>query len=51
MSKWLEGPSNGWSAIDYGIPAMLETVARLRDAKVTPVGAGRNLKKRSLRRS
>jgi Bacterial capsule synthesis protein PGA_cap len=31
-------------AIDYGKPAMLETAARLRDAKVTPVGAGRNLK-------
>ncbi len=31
-------------AIDYGKPAMLETVARLRDANVTPVGAGRNLK-------
>lgn len=31
-------------AIDYGKPAMLETVARLRAAKVTPVGAGENLK-------
>jgi poly-gamma-glutamate capsule biosynthesis protein CapA/YwtB (metallophosphatase superfamily) len=31
-------------AIDYGKPAMLETIARLREAKVTPVGAGRNLK-------
>ena len=30
-------------AIDYGKPAMLETIARLRDANVTPVGAGRNL--------
>jgi Bacterial capsule synthesis protein PGA_cap len=31
-------------AIDYGKPAMLETIARLRAAKVTPVGAGENLK-------
>ncbi len=30
-------------AIDYGKPAMLETIARLRDSNVTPVGAGRTL--------
>lgn len=30
-------------AIDYGKAAMLETIARLRESKVTPVGAGRNL--------
>ena len=31
-------------AIDYGKPAMAETIARLRAAKVAPVGAGENLK-------
>ena len=31
-------------AIDYGKPAMLETIARLRASKVAPVGAGENLK-------
>jgi poly-gamma-glutamate capsule biosynthesis protein CapA/YwtB (metallophosphatase superfamily) len=30
-------------AIDYGKEAMLETIARLRDNKVSPVGAGKNL--------
>jgi poly-gamma-glutamate capsule biosynthesis protein CapA/YwtB (metallophosphatase superfamily) len=30
-------------AIDYGKPAMLETIARLRDSQVMPVGAGKNL--------